>query len=198
MWPRHPQQKRLLSRPAADRRRRGRQARSRPDAADDAGTPSGRSSFIERNSDKPFFLYVPHSMPHVPLFVSDKFKGKTARGLYGDVIAEIDWSVGQILDAVKRANLDDDTLVIFTSDNGPWLSYGNHAGSPGRCAKARGRRARAACGCRSSPAGPGRIPAGTVVRRAGDDDRHVADVRRLAGAPPPRSASSTAATSGRC
>ena len=67
-------------------------------------------------------------MPHVPLFVSDKFKGKTPDGLYGDVIAEIDWSVGQILDALKRTGLDDDTLVIFTSDNGPWLSYGNHAG----------------------------------------------------------------------
>src|SRR6266508_2292680 len=64
----------------------------------------------------------------VPLFVSEKFKGKTERGLYGDVIEEIDWSVGQVLDALKRLNLDRDTLVIFTSDNGPSLSYGNHAG----------------------------------------------------------------------
>lgn len=85
--------------------------------------------FIEKNKDRPFFLYVAHAMPHVPLFVSDKFKGKTGQGLYGDVIAEIDWSVGRILDAVKRAGIDNDTLVIFTSDNGPWLSYGNHAGS---------------------------------------------------------------------
>jgi arylsulfatase A-like enzyme len=68
-------------------------------------------------------------MPHVPLGVSDKFRGKTARGLYGDVIEEIDWSVGQILDALKRNGLDGNTLVIFTSDNGPWLCYGNHAGS---------------------------------------------------------------------
>ena len=85
--------------------------------------------FIARNRTKPFFLYVAHSMPHVPLFVSEKFKGKSEQGLYGDVIMEIDWSVGQILSALKRFDLADDTLVLFTSDNGPWLSYGNHAGS---------------------------------------------------------------------
>ncbi len=85
--------------------------------------------FINRNKDYPFFLYVAHPQPHVPLFVSDKFKGKSKRGLYGDVIMEIDWSVGKILEALKKNGLDSNTLVIFTSDNGPWLSYGNHAGS---------------------------------------------------------------------
>ncbi|MCK5442911.1 MAG: sulfatase [Maribacter sp.] len=85
--------------------------------------------FINRNKDNPFFLYVPHPQPHVPLFVSEKFKGKSKRGLYGDVIMEIDWSVGQILDALKKNGIDDNTIVIFTSDNGPWLAYGNHAGS---------------------------------------------------------------------
>ena len=85
--------------------------------------------FINRNKDRPFFLYVPHPQPHVPLFVSEKFRGKSGRGLYGDVIMEIDWSVGQILNALKINNLDENTVVIFTSDNGPWLSYGNHAGS---------------------------------------------------------------------
>ena len=85
--------------------------------------------FINRNKDNPFFLYVPHPQPHVPLFVSEKFKGKSKRGLYGDVIMEIDWSVGRILDALKQNGLEENTLVIFTSDNGPWLSYGNHAGS---------------------------------------------------------------------
>lgn len=85
--------------------------------------------FIDENKAHPFFLYVAHSMPHVPLGVSDKFRGKTKRGLYGDVIEEIDWSVGQILDALKRDGIDDNTWVIFTSDNGPWLCYGNHAGS---------------------------------------------------------------------
>ena len=71
--------------------------------------------FIARNKDRPFFLYLAPNQPHVPLFVSDKFRGKTKRGLYGDVIAEIDWSVGQVLDALKRSGLDDNTWVIFTS-----------------------------------------------------------------------------------
>src|SRR5438132_12225808 len=82
--------------------------------------------FIERNKDRPFFLYVPHSMPHVPLFVSERFAGKSAQGIYGDVIMELDWSVGQILEALRRLGLDDNTLVIFASDNGPWLTYGAH------------------------------------------------------------------------
>src|SRR4029077_4651963 len=86
-------------------------------------------SFIERNKDMPFLLYLAHNMPHVPLHVSDKFRGKTARGLYGDVIEEIDWSVGQVMDALKRCGIEQRTWVIFTSDNGPWLSYGDHAGS---------------------------------------------------------------------
>ncbi|HVV02151.1 MAG TPA: sulfatase [Verrucomicrobiae bacterium] len=86
-------------------------------------------SFIERNRDHPFFLYLAHNMPHVPLHVSDKFRGKTKRGLYGDVIEEIDWSVGQVMDALKRNGLEKNTWVIFASDNGPWLSYGDHAGS---------------------------------------------------------------------
>lgn len=85
--------------------------------------------FIKRNKETPFFLYLAHSMPHVPLFVSDKFKGKSQRGLYGDVIMEIDWSVGQILEALKKHGLDDHTLIIFASDNGPWLSYGGHSGT---------------------------------------------------------------------
>ena len=85
--------------------------------------------FINKNNNRPFFLYVPHSMVHVPLYVSDKFKGKSPRGLYGDVIMEIDWSVGQILQTLKSLELEEETLVIFTSDNGPWLSYGEHAGS---------------------------------------------------------------------
>jgi arylsulfatase len=85
--------------------------------------------FITRNKDNPFFLYVPHPQPHVPLYVSDAFKGRSEAGLYGDVIMEIDWSVGQILQALETHGIEENTLVIFTSDNGPWLAYGNHAGS---------------------------------------------------------------------
>ena len=88
-------------------------------------------AFIEKNKAKPFFLYVPHTMPHVPLAVSAQFAGKSKRGLYGDIMMELDWSVGRILAALKKNDLDDDTLVIFTSDNGPWLIYGDHAGSAG-------------------------------------------------------------------
>ncbi len=85
-------------------------------------------AFIERNRDRPFFLYVPHVMPHVPIFASAKFKGTSAHGLYGDVVEEIDWSVGEILATLRRLGLDEKTLVIFSSDNGPFLSYGEHAG----------------------------------------------------------------------
>lgn len=85
--------------------------------------------FIERNKDRPFFFYLAPNMPHVPLFVSDRFKGKSNAGLFGDVIMELDWAVGEVLNALKANGVDDDTLVIFSSDNGPWLSYGNHAGS---------------------------------------------------------------------
>ncbi len=94
--------------------------------------------FIEKNQGQPFFLYLAHSMPHVPLFASRAFRGHARDGLYGDVIEEIDWSVGQVLQALKRNHLEGRTLVIFTSDNGPWQLYGNHAGSAGphRAAKA--------------------------------------------------------------
>ncbi|MGH7135808.1 MAG: sulfatase family protein [Pirellulales bacterium] len=87
--------------------------------------------FIETNRERPFFLYLPHIMPHVPIFASESFRGTSRRGLYGDVIQELDWSVGQILDALKANVLDERTLVIYTSDNGPFLSYGEHAGSAG-------------------------------------------------------------------
>jgi len=89
----------------------------------------GATSFIEQHKDQPFFLYVPHVMPHVPIFASPAFRGKSNAGLYGDVVQELDWSVGQILDTLKSCDIDQNTLVILFSDNGPFLSYGNHAGS---------------------------------------------------------------------
>ena len=87
--------------------------------------------FMKANKDHPFFVYLPHSMPHIPLFVSEQFRGKSIRGLYGDVIEEIDWSVGQVLDTLRELELDKNTLVVFTSDNGPWLSFQTHGGSAG-------------------------------------------------------------------
>ncbi|NQT87075.1 sulfatase-like hydrolase/transferase, partial [bacterium] len=84
--------------------------------------------FITANKAKPFFLYLPHTMPHVPLFASEKFKDTSKRGLYGDVIEEIDWSVGEILATLKKLGIAEDTCVVFTSDNGPWLSKGKAGG----------------------------------------------------------------------
>jgi arylsulfatase A-like enzyme len=119
-------------------------------------------SFIEKNKGNPFFLYVAHPMPHVPIFVSEKFRGKSARGIYGDVVMEIDWSVGEILHAVKRHGLDENTLVIFTSDNGPWLSYGAHAGSAHPLREGKGTVFEGGVRVPFIMRWPGRIGAGTV------------------------------------
>lgn len=88
-------------------------------------------NFIKKNKKAPFFIYLAHSMPHVPLAVSDKYKGKSEQGLFGDVMMEIDWSVGEVLKTLREEGLEENTLVILTSDNGPWTNYGNHAGSAG-------------------------------------------------------------------
>lgn len=116
--------------------------------------------FINRNKGGPFFLYLAHTMPHVPLFVSDRFKGKSEQGLYGDVIQELDWSVGQVLAALQKNGLDDDTLVIFTSDNGPWLSYGNHGGSAGPLREGKGTTWEGGVRVPCIVRWPGHIPAG--------------------------------------
>ncbi len=85
-------------------------------------------NFITKNSEKPFFLYLPHTMPHIPLFVSEEFRGKSDRGLYGDTIEEIDASTGRILETIKSLGIDEHTLVIYTSDNGPWKLKNDHGG----------------------------------------------------------------------
>ena len=117
--------------------------------------------FIDRHAQQPFFLYVPHSMVHVPLYVSPEFEGKSGAGLFGDAVMELDWSVGEILAALKRNGLDEKTLVIFTSDNGPWLNYGDHAGSAGPLREGKGTMFeggyRVPCLMRM----PGTIPAGS-------------------------------------
>lgn len=87
--------------------------------------------FIDEHKDEPFFVYLAHSMPHVPLFRSPEFEGVSRRGYFGDVIEEIDWSVGQVLQKLRDTGLDENTLVVFCSDNGPWLPYGDHGGSAG-------------------------------------------------------------------
>ena len=146
-----------------------------------AWATEGAVDFIRRKKDQPFFLYVPHSMPHVPLAVSDRFRGRSGAGLYGDVITEIDWSVGEIMRALKENGVEDDTLVILTSDNGPWHVYGDHAGkTPFREAKGTTFEGgtRSPCVMRF----PGRIPAGaTSAAMLGTIDL-LPTFARLAGA----------------
>jgi arylsulfatase A-like enzyme len=84
--------------------------------------------FIENHKDRPFFLYIPHNMPHVPIAASANFRGKSANGLYGDTIEELDWSVGEILKKLDELGLDKNTIVVFSSDNGPWLTEGPNGG----------------------------------------------------------------------
>lgn len=117
--------------------------------------------FIEENKDRPFLLYLPHSMVHVPLFVSDKFKGKSESGLFGDVMMEVDWSVGQIMATLKRLDLEQNTLVVFTSDNGPWLNYGDHAGSAAPLREGKGTMFEGGYRVPTLMKWPGKIPPGT-------------------------------------
>jgi len=117
-------------------------------------------AFIEAHRAEPFFVYLAHSMPHVPLFASEGFRGRTRQGLYGDVVQEIDDTVGRILATLQRLELDESTLVIFTSDNGPWLSYGNHAGSTGPLREGKGTTGEGGVREPCIMRWPGKIPAG--------------------------------------
>lgn len=121
--------------------------------------------FIQKNKDYPFLLCVPHSMPHVPLAVSEKFKGKSEQGLYGDVIMEIDWSVGEIVKELDKHGLTNNTLVIFTSDNGPWLNFGDHAGSTGGLREGKGTSFEGGQRVPCIMKWPAQIPAGTVCNQ---------------------------------
>lgn len=141
--------------------------------------------FIRQNKDQPFFLYVPHSLPHVPLHVSDKFRGRSKRGLYGDVISEIDWSVGEILKTLKQLGLDQETLVLFTSDNGPWLSYGDHGGTALPLREGKGTMWDGGCRVPCIARWPGRIPAGTVCNELSATIDILPTLAELAGADPP-------------
>jgi arylsulfatase A-like enzyme len=184
MWPRHPQQKDFY--PDLPLIEGDEVVKLDPDQSQLTTWYTERAvSFIERNRTRPFFLYLPHSMPHVPIFVSETFKGRTAGGLYGDVIAEIDWSVGQILDAVKRTQIDDNTLVIFTSDNGPWLSYGNHAGSSGPFREGKATAFEGGVRVPFVARWPGRIPAGTTGHQPAMTIDLLPMLARLGGAEAP-------------
>jgi arylsulfatase A len=141
-------------------------------------------SFIERAQGGPFFLYLPHNMPHIPLFASEKFRGRSAGGIYGDVIEELDWSVGEVLAALKRLGLDRETIVFFASDNGPW-----YQGSPGPL---RGRKGGTYDGGLRVPGlvrWPGRIKAGGVSDEPTSTIDFFATALALAGEPQAAAAS---------
>jgi arylsulfatase A-like enzyme len=121
-------------------------------------------AFIRRQKDRPFFFYLAPNMPHVPLFVRKDHEGRTGRGAYADVIAEIDDAVGRVLGTLKELGLDDKTLVIFSSDNGPWLSYGDHAGSAGPLREGKGTSYEGGIRVPMIARWPGTIPAGSTRR----------------------------------
>ena len=141
--------------------------------------------FIEQNKSGPFFLYLPHSMVHVPLGVSEKFRGKSKQGLYGDVMMEVDWSVGEIMKALEKAGVEKNTLIIFTSDNGPWLNFGNHAGTTGGLREGKGSTweggQRVPCLMRW----PGVIPAGGICNKLSSSIDLLPTFAAITGAPLP-------------
>lgn len=135
--------------------------------------------FIESAKDAPFYLYFPHTYPHIPLGASAKFRGKSKNGIYGDVLEELDWSVGEVLGTLKKHNLDRNTLVFFSSDNGPW-----YQGSSG---KLRGRKGMTWEGGVREPfiaRWPGKIPAGKVCNGLTSMMDVFPTVARLVGVQP--------------
>jgi arylsulfatase A-like enzyme len=169
--------------PLIDGNEKIREIKTLDDQADLTALYTERAcQFIRKNKENPFFLYLAHSMPHVPIAASDKFKGKSKDGLYGDVMIELDWSVGEVMRTLNEMNLDENTLVIFTSDNGPWLNYGNHAGSTGGLREGKGTSfeggQREPCIMRWR----GTIPAGTVCRQLASAMDLLPTIAKLAGA----------------
>ncbi len=185
MWPEHPTAKHFPPLPIIDGDEPLRIADENDQRMMTTWLTTHAVDFINRNRKNPFFLYVPHPQPHVPLYVSDRFAGKSKRGLYGDVISEIDWSVGEILNAIKTNGIDENTLVIFTSDNGPWLSYGTHSGSALPLREGKGTvwegGVREPCIMRW----PGKIPAGTVCDESGMNIDLLPTIANLIGAARP-------------
>lgn len=128
--------------------------------------------FIQSNAKQPFFLYLAHTFPHVPLYVSERFKGKSAGGKYGDVVEEMDWSLGEIMRTLKEQKIDQSTLIVFTSDNGPWLEKGDQAGSSGPLRAGKATTYDGGVRVPFIARWPGRLPAG----RVGDEPAISLDV----------------------
>ncbi|MFM7056175.1 MAG: sulfatase [Planctomycetota bacterium] len=143
-------------------------------------------AFIEASRNRPFFLYLPHTMVHVPLFAGKEFQGSTGKGTFADVVAEIDWSVGRIVSTLRTLNLEHNTLLVFTSDNGPWLSYGNHAGSALPLREGKGTMFDGGCRVPCLMKWPAAIPAGSVCSEPAMTIDLLPTIAQLVGAPLPQ------------
>lgn len=139
-------------------------------------------AFIREHKETPFFLYLAHSMPHIPLLASEDFRGKSPRGLYGDVVEEIDFHVGRLLDTLREEGLDKRTLVLFTSDNGPWLSFKLHGGSAGPLRAGKGTTFEGGQRVPTIFWWPGAIPAASTVTQMGSTLDMMATLAALSGA----------------
>lgn len=189
MWPLHPNQAKANYPPLRwiEGNEPKEEIKNLDDAARITSTITNKAvSFIRKHKKGPFFLYVPHPLPHVPLAVSASFKGKTTRGLYGDVMTELDWSVGQILGELKTQGLDKNTLVLFISDNGPWLNYGDHAGSPGGFREGKGTSFEGGHRVPFLVRWPGVVPAGRVSNKLLSTLDILPTVAKLCGARQPK------------
>lgn len=189
MWPLHPWQERAKYPPLywIDGSNQGKEIKNLEDASELTPTITSKAvNFIKKNKNKPFFLYVPHPLPHVPLAASAKFKGKSGRGIFGDVLMELDWSVGEILNELKAQGLDKNTLVIFTSDNGPWLNYGDHAGSSGGFREGKGTSFEGGQRVPALVRWPGVVPAGRVSNQLLSAIDVLPTIAKLTGASLPK------------
>lgn len=141
--------------------------------------------FIEENRRKPFFIYLAHPMPHVPLAPSEQFRGSSEQGTYGDVMQEIDWNVGRILDKLEKEGLEKNTLVVLTSDNGPWLNYGNHAGTTGGLREGKGVSYEGGQRVPCIIQWKGHVPEGTICNEMASGIDLLPTFAAIAGAPLP-------------
>jgi arylsulfatase A-like enzyme len=141
--------------------------------------------FIDENKDRPFFLYLPHSMVHTPIAASPEFRGRSGHSLYADVVMELDASTGRIMDRLARHGIDKDTVVIFTSDNGPWLNFGEYAGSAGPLREGKGTMFEGGPRVPCIVRWPGRVPAGRVSSEIATTMDLLPTIAAWAGAPQP-------------
>jgi len=160
MWPNHPRKKDYPPLPLIEN---DKTIATAPDQSKLTEEYTRRAvQFIAKNRERPFFLYMPFTFPHVPLHVGATFAGRSPHGLYADVIEELDDSVGQVLAELQRCGVEKNTLVIFTSDNGPWLPYGPHGGTTGGLREGKGTSFEGGVRVPFVARWPGRIPPGAV------------------------------------